>query len=151
MKRQSLLNNRQDTMQFLIICNNAMLKINKNSTSPFSKISWGHWYLSVLDFWWRLSGFQSQSGQPYLYLRCDTFPEICLWCDTCWPLFHILWADIGGAWNWDLSCHCSQCETRQAGSYAGLAYLSQSFILLLTLNNCAHLKIHEIEIYVEFP
>ena len=31
------------------------------------------------------SGFQSQSGQPYLHLAKE-FPEIHFWCNTCQPL-----------------------------------------------------------------
>ena len=30
------------------------------------------------------SGFQSQSGKPYLHL-VEAFPKIHLWCDTCRP------------------------------------------------------------------
>ena len=36
-----------------------------------------------------VSGFQSQSGQPYSHLEeayVLNVPEIHLWCDTCWPL-----------------------------------------------------------------
>ena len=64
-----------------------------------------------------LSGFQSQSGQPYL---CSV--EV-----TCYQRFTLVWmtpadllaaepfssmylqAGICAAWNWDLSCHFSQC------------------------------------------
>ena len=69
---------------------------------------------------------------------CYMLPEIHLWCDTCWPLGgqHGSWAisstylwGIGGTQNWELSCHCPQCEIRQTLyrlSYPGSAIMSES-------------------------
>ena len=87
---------------------------------------WGHWYpcfgllvTSPLGFKVRVSSLIC----PWQRHMCYTFPEIHLWCDTCWPLGSqhgslsisstYLW-DIGGTRNWELSCHHSLCEIRQA-------------------------------------
>ena len=82
----------------------------------------------VLDFWWCLLWVSKPEWVlPYLsiveaYVLHYTFPEIHLWCDTCWPLGgqHGSWAvsstylqGIGGSRNWELSCRHSQCEIRQ--------------------------------------
>ena len=64
---------------------------------------------------------------PYLrlleaYVLHYMFPEIHLWCDTCWPLgsqhgnqavSSTYLRGIDGTQNRELSCHCSQCEIRQ--------------------------------------
>ena len=88
-------------------------------------VVWGHWYpcfgllvTSPLGFIARV-GSLTRAWQRYV---CYTFPEIHLWCDTCWPLSsqHGSWAisstylwGIGGTRNQELSCHRSQCEIRQ--------------------------------------
>ena len=65
---------------------------------------------SLIHTWWRC--------------MCYMFPEIHLWCDTCWPigsqhgsqpvLLNIPASRHWWTWNQDLLCHHSQCETRQA-------------------------------------
>ena len=46
----------------------------------------------ILDFWWHLlwvsetEWILTYSSLAEVYVLCYTFPEIHLWCDTCWPL-----------------------------------------------------------------
>ena len=89
---------------------------------------WGHWY-PILDFWWCLLWVSKQEWVLHylslveVYMLCYTFPEIRLWCDTCWPvggqhgsqaISSTYLQGIGGTWNQELSCRRSQCEIRQA-------------------------------------
>ena len=82
----------------------------------------------VLDFWWRLLWVSKPEWVlPYLslaeaYMLRYTFPEIQLWCNTCWPLgsqhgsravSSTYLRGIGGTQNRELSCRRSQCEIRQ--------------------------------------
>ena len=106
---------------------------------------WRTWVLFVgplIPLFWTSgdvsSGFQSQSGFCLIraYVLRYTFPEIHLWCNTCWPLGsqHGSWdvsstylRGIGGTRNWELSCRHSQCEIRQTLyrlSYPGSACLT---------------------------
>ena len=83
----------------------------------------------ILDFWWCLLWVSKPEwGLPYLslaeaYMLHYTFPEIHLWCNTCWPLggqhgsqaiSSTYLQGIGGTRNQELSCHHSQCEIWQA-------------------------------------
>ena len=83
----------------------------------------------ILDFWWRLLWvLKPEWVLPYsslveAYVLLYMFPEIHLWCDTCQPLggqhgsravSSTYLQGIGGTQNWELSCHRSQCEIRQA-------------------------------------
>ena len=70
-------------------------------------------------------GFKARVGSALFELSggiCYTFPEIHLWCNTCWPLggqhgsrviSSTYLRGIGGTRNQELSCRCSQCEIRQ--------------------------------------
>ena len=110
-------------------------KIFLEDMSPFC----GATDTPVSDFWWRLllvskpEWVLPYSSLEEAYILCYTFPEIHLWCDTCWPLGgqHGSWAvstylpGIGGTRNQELSCHRSQCEIRQTLyrlSYPGSAF-----------------------------
>ena len=83
----------------------------------------------ILDFWSRILRVSkpewvlSYSSLVEAYVLHYMFPEIHLWCDTCWPLGgqHGSWAisstylqGIGGTRNRKLSCYHLQCEIRQA-------------------------------------
>ena len=97
----------------------------------------------ISDFWRCLLWVSKpECFLPYLslveaYVLHYMFPEIHLWCDTCWPLggqhgsqavSSTYLQGIGGTQNQELSCHRSQCEIRQTLyrlSYPGSAALSK--------------------------
>ena len=81
----------------------------------------------VSDFWWCLLWVSKPEWVlPYsslaeAYVLHYTFPEIHLWCNTCWPLGGqhgsravscTYLRGIGGTRNRELSCRRSQCEIR---------------------------------------
>ena len=82
---------------------------------------WGHWTSGNVS-----SGFQSQSGQPYSSLAEAYVLHVPWDSPLVWHLPplggpHGSWAisstylqGIGGTWNWERSCHCSQYQIRQA-------------------------------------
>ena len=120
----------------------------------------------VSDFWWRLLWVSKPEWVlPYLslaevYILHYMFPEIHLWCDTCWPLgiqhgsctvsSTYLWG-IGGAQNRELLCCRSQCKIRQTLSrlsYPGSAcFYFFVFTPVVTQNMLIYIK----QFFVEFP
>ena len=113
---------------------------------------WRTWVLFVgplipLYFWWCLLWVSKPewvllySSLAEAYVLRYTFPEIHLWCDTCWPLASqhgsqavystYLWC-IGGTRNRELSCCRSQCEIRQ--TLYRLSYPSSGSLSLLNMN-----------------
>ena len=81
----------------------------------------------VSDFWWRLLWVSKPEWVlPYsslveAYMLCYTFPEIHLWCDTCWPL--------GGQHGSQVISSTHTCEALvglETGSYHATAHSVRS-------------------------
>ena len=112
-------------------CKYFLAFFKKNFFGRHESFLWGHWYLCF----------------GLLVMSSLSKPEIHLRCDTCQPLggqhgspaiSSTYLCGIGGTRNWELSCHCSQCDIMEM--LYQLSYPSSAkyflVILLQIMPNC---------------